>query len=257
MKDSISKKLPLPKDFFIKNPIFLKNSEKKRLLASSFIGSRKDIHPIYSITQSFHLIQRPPPVDSSIDLRLIPHLTPQNYDYIETGTQNFFSKQFMPPPTSPKPEFPRIKRKIYTRMCKGSESEVQMVPYNRRIKTVTDLSTLKTLIDSNKELKRKITKINRNLNKSTTNPPVLYEKIEEKIAKKANATVLNYTRSEKSIPVKDSNWQRIIRRTADGFSRTRSEIQLQAKVKEGIVDVSYPYCKCCKREWLNSIEFKD
>lgn len=257
MNDTISKIPALPKDFFIKNPIFLKNPAKKRLLASSFIGSRKDTHPIYSITQNFHLIQRPLPIDSSMDIALNSHLTPPNYDFTETGTQNFFSKQFMPPPTSPKPEFPRIKRKIYTRMCKGSESEVQMVPYNRRIKTVTDLSTLKTLIDSNLELKRKITKISKKLNKSVVAQPVMCEKTEEKPSKKVHTPVLNYTRSEKSVPVKDFNWQRIIRRTADGFNRTRSKIQSQAKVKEGIVDVSYPYCKCCKREWLNSIEFKD
>lgn len=256
MNESSSQKLMLTKNFFKSNPLFIKKSGKKRVVASSFIVSRKESHPIYSMTQNFHLIPRPAPIDSSIDISMKPKLHPLTYDYTETGTKKFFSKHYMPPPTSPKAEFPRIRRKVFTRMCKGVETKAHMVPYSKRIKTKTDFTTLKNLIDTNKDLKSKILEINTRLNKSVVSHPAFSEieekseRNEKKVNRRFSTAALSYVKSDSSIPVKDSNWQRIIRRTANGFNSTTSSFQVHEKVKEGIVDVSYPYCRCCKREWL-------
>jgi len=263
MNESSNQKLVLTKNFFKSNPLFLKRSGKKRVVASSFIVSRKESHPIYSMTQKFHLISRPAPIDSSMDISMKLKMAPLAYDYTEAGTNKFFSKQYKPPRTSPKAEFPNIRRKIFTRMCKGGDTEANMVPYTKRIKTKTDLTILKDLIDTNKDLKSKILEINKRLNKSVVSQPAVSEieenfaRNEEKANRRLTTATLCYVKSDSSIPVKDSNWQKIIRRTADGFKSMTTSFQVHRKVKEGIVDVSYPYCKSCKREWLNSVEIKD
>jgi hypothetical protein len=239
----------------------IKKVPRKRVSATALIPKRREHVPINAISQKFHIITRPQRSDYSIDLALNTQNALQGYDYSSTGVQRYFSKDYFPVKPSPKQEFPRIRQKIYLRPCKGEfVKEVEMVPYEKRIKTTTDLSILKYLDKSNSELRAKISQISQKLNKTNyLNENSLMS--HEPEGKKSFSAMKN-SKSEKSKLVRFCEIQKNYQKTEDiqnTFSETTKSKKSEkpSKVTQGVVDVSYPYCKSCKRDWFQSIDIQE
>ena len=240
----------------------IKKVSKRQIQVSALVPKRRDQVPINAISQKFHIINRPLRQDFSSDPTLKAKVLKQTYDYTETGLQRYFSKDYNPPKRSPLQEFPRIRHKIFSKPCKGDfETEVSMVPYQKRIRTTTDLGCLTTLTESNKELKLKLMKLTQSMSKystfaSSSNLNTNYSSFatkeeDEKNGKSNELSQGVATRERKNRISRQAN------RSLKDWNRSKSESGQKKKVFKGIVDVSYPYCTCCKRDWSQCIDVQE
>jgi hypothetical protein len=233
---------------------------RRQIQVSALVPKRRDQVPINAISQKFHIISRPLGQDLSSELTLKAKVPAQTYDYVETGLQRYFSKDYNPPKRSPVQEFPRIRHKIFSKPCKGDfETEVSMIPYQKRIKTTTDLGSLSTLTESNKELKLKLMKMTQTLSKSsifgkTSNFNTTYSNFVAKEDEKYEKNDLNQIPATRE---RKNRVSRLANRSLKDWNRSKSETGQKMKVYKGIVDVSYPYCKCCKRDWNQCIDVQE
>ena len=259
--------------------------EFKKISASSLIVKRSEHPRISAITQNFHLIKRPLYSDSKADISFKSKAR-RTASFIGAGLRTFYPSNTKVEQQYSNIEFPHIRRKMQKRCsCKEkSITESHLIPYDQRIMTHTDMSSLLTLNQQNQRLKEKIKDTSMSINNSyminsqkknyysNSSADLTWDKDREKLdeskasilekdsrsknvcwniqgvedIKNENSKVLRSILASKEAPIRDPRWQTLIRKSPSVIDLREMKIIKLKKSNSKILDVSYPYCEACK-----------
>ena len=183
-----------------------------------------------------------------------------------SGFKNFFYREKVNEIRTDLKEFPRFRRKVLHNIKKNSTLSEKNLMSDEDI-TAIDMSSIIELSCQNQTLKKKIKLISNSIKNflpvlSNNQPMNCIENLSKNQTQKVkrnfvntvkdkniNTTILKDIIDSKTIPVKNSKWQKIIRKSPSLVDLSCLTTEKSSKSTSKVIDVGYPYCKSCKVNW--------